>query len=140
MATHDLAADAREWNLGLDGERASPSPLGWLSQLGMGLVSFFAKLTDTGYPAKEQAGDDAADARILAPFCCQLANPNGPFCSYTGEKYNYTCPSGYQKMWWYCCYGTRLLGCGECSSMSATNCWTPPWPCSIWWDVPGGKC
>jgi hypothetical protein len=138
MATHDLAADAREWNLGPDGERASPSPLGWLSQLGMGLVSFFAKLTDTGHPAKEQAGHDtASEPHILAPFCCSLFFPNGPFCP--GDGYNYTCPPGSQKMWWYCCYGTKVLGCGECTT-STQSCWFGEFKCSKWWEVPVGKC
>jgi hypothetical protein len=141
MAMRDLAVDAREWNLGPGPERAIPSPLDWLSRLGMGLVSLAAKLIHKKKRAEDKAGehDDAEDG-VLAPYCCNLANPNGPWCAYSGNRWDYTCPPGYQKMWWYCCYGTSTLGCGECSSMTATNCWTPPWPCSMWWSVPGAKC
>lgn len=136
MSTHDLAADAREWNL--DGERASPSPLAWLSQWGMGLVSFFAKLTDRGGSAKEQAGSYAAsEPQAMAPYCCNLYFPNGPFCP--GDGANYTCPSGTQKMWWYCCYGGRILGCGECTT-STVSCWYGEFKCSKWWEVPIGTC
>jgi hypothetical protein len=28
---------------------------------------------------------------------------------------NFTCPSGWHRQVWYCQYGNRLIGCGECT-------------------------
>jgi hypothetical protein len=142
MAINHLEAPAHGWNPGGFDERVNRSPMDQLSRWGIGLLSLFAKLTGgaSGGSAEGQAraAGESVGAQPLAPYCCDLANPNGPFCPHSGPKYDYTCPPGYQKMWWYCCYGTKVLGCGECTK--ANTCWIGPWPCSIWWDVPGAKC
>jgi hypothetical protein len=66
------------------------------------------------------------------PDCCSLYYPNGPECNYSGDKSNYTCPSGYHRQWWPCCEGTRQAGCGECTTNTDT-CWSGQFNCSIWW-------
>jgi hypothetical protein len=64
--------------------------------------------------------------------CCNLEFPNGPECSYSGDKSNYSCPDGYNRQWWFCCEGTRQAGCGECTTSTST-CWSGTFNCSIWW-------
>lgn len=66
------------------------------------------------------------------PDCCNLYFPNGPECNYSGNKSSYTCPQGYTRQWWPCCEGTRMAGCGECTT-STTTCWQGTFNCSIWW-------
>ena len=130
------------------------SLLGSLSRLGIGLVSLFVVAQDSagrsggksgpvsgGVTAGSgektpSAGVTAAGAEELevnSPYCCSLYYPNGPFCPYFGgwRKYFY-CPSGYYKQWWYCCYGTTRLGCGECTT-SPSTCWSGNFRCSQWW-------
>jgi hypothetical protein len=68
---------------------------------------------------------------ILDDKCCFLATRTE--CPYSGQKSNYTCPSGYAKQHWVCTEGSRMVGCGECVKNPSTNCWTGPFHCSIWW-------
>jgi hypothetical protein len=63
--------------------------------------------------------------------CCSLARLDNE-CSWVISKANFTCPEGYFRQWWYCCEGTQMVACGECTK-SETSCWGGPWECSIWW-------
>jgi hypothetical protein len=65
--------------------------------------------------------------------CCSLARLDNE-CRYVGGKSNFTCPEGYHRQWWHCCEGTRLLGCGECTTSTST-CWSGSFECSIWWQT-----
>ena len=133
------------------------SPLDSLSRLGIGLISFFARVSDssagsggkaTGETAKQApsasatpaTSETSAAATSQAPeafmACCNLAFPNGPFCPYIGWRRNYYCPPGWYRQWWYCCQGTQLAGCGECTQSS--TCWQGPFNCSTWWWEFGG--
>lgn len=121
------------WNVGNDGVREKHSPLDWLSRAGIGLLAFFANSTEGaagGSPGADQAPHAMQDVPIPDDKCCNLARPDRE-CQYTGDKSNYTCPEGFQKTFWPCCEGTRLIGCGECSS--GPSCFDDPWDCSIWW-------
>lgn len=63
--------------------------------------------------------------------CCTLAKPNGS-CPGGSGLGGFSCPSGYTKRYWYCCYGGRLWGCGECTK--ASTCWAGPFACSKAWS------
>lgn len=66
--------------------------------------------------------------------CCGLARLDNECIYYFGDKSNYVCPEGYHRQWWFCCEGTRTLGCGECTP-SEESCYIGPWECSIWWET-----
>jgi hypothetical protein len=132
------------WNLGERGGTESRSPLDWLSRAGIGLLSFFADLTGggSGGPSgrssaksttkrQDQPAYQPSPEAEPIPACCHLALPDTE-CRYRIVKSNYTCPPGYYRQWWFCCEGTRQVGCGECTK-STTTCWSGPFICSIWW-------
>ena len=62
--------------------------------------------------------------------CCNLAFPHGPFCPSCGSGC-WTCPAGYHAHAWYCCYASRLWGCGECNT--GADCWSGSFACSRAW-------
>src|SRR3712207_6464553 len=66
--------------------------------------------------------------------CCYLARRDNECRYFFGDKANFRCPDGYHRQWWHCCEGTRLLGCGECTTSTAT-CWSGSFACSIWWQT-----
>jgi hypothetical protein len=70
---------------------------------------------------------------IEEDYCCVLARRDNE-CRYFGDKASFTCPEGYYRQWWHCCEGTRLLGCGECTTNTST-CWSGSFACSIWWQT-----
>lgn len=143
MTTTHFEAPARGWSL-----------LGSLSRLGTGLISFFASASvssggygggsggvyggGTGGYGEQAPSASATAASSESPMtladmaCCSLAFPNGPFCQYTGHPRDYVCPPGWYRQWWYCCQGSRMAGCGECTR-SQNTCWQGPFNCSIWW-------
>lgn len=87
---------------------------------GVALVAGLAGVMSTSQPA----------AAGLASPCCHLASNTK--CA--GRCYNYTCPSGRYKRYWWCSAGTRIIGCGECQKNSA-DCWGGgTYYCSTWWD------
>lgn len=120
-----------DWNLGEGSPRRSHP---FVSRLGIGLLSFFSNLTDAGGggsysdPYSQPPKDE--DIPIPDDKCCNLARPDRE-CKFTGDKSNFTCPEGFQKTFWPCCEGTRIIGCGECAS--GPSCFDAPWDCSIWW-------
>jgi hypothetical protein len=63
--------------------------------------------------------------------CCFLARRDNE-CHWVGDKASFKCPPGYHRQWWHCCEGTRLIGCGECTTSTST-CWSGSFECSIWW-------
>jgi hypothetical protein len=69
--------------------------------------------------------------RIEDDKCCSLARLDNE-CKYYGDKSRFSCPDGYYRQWWHCCEGTRLIGCGECTT-STEACWRGSFACSIWW-------
>jgi len=137
MATTHVETQVQGWYLGRGGERASHSLINWLSRLGIGLLSFFAQLTgdSAGAAAKAQdRGAEKVEPGPAQPKCCGVYFPNGPYCEHPdGKPHDYTCPPGAQKMWWYCIYGTKTFGCGECTTGS--YCYEGTFKCSIWWEV-----
>lgn len=125
-------------NIVINGKARNSSLFHLLSRMGIGLLSFFAQFTGERpeESSAEQEGDyvveTGEEVRVdprLDDKCCTLASSTE--CSYTGSKSNYRCPPGYSKTIWFCCEGTRRVGCGECSS--GPTCWDGPWACSIWW-------
>lgn len=72
---------------------------------------------------------DAPKALAGNVACCDLANPNGPWCGgYAGNNGNFTCPSGCYKTFWTCYYNGYYWNCWECSG--GPSCYDGPWPCS----------
>jgi hypothetical protein len=141
MRTSHVEPDARLWNVGEGDFRERLSPLDWLAKAGIGLLSFFAQLTGDapgGSPVGRtaEATDLPRPEEEPVPDCCNLYFPEGPFCEYEGHKSNYRCPEGYNKQYWPCCEGTRLVACGECTQ-STTTCWEGEFVCSIWWWMDG---
>lgn len=139
MTTSPLEAHVPAWNIGEVSGRRSRSPVGWLSQVGMGLLSFFSRLTDDTSGASSSGRYDPYDDREPDPGpvvpgddkCCHLALPDKE-CPYSGDRSNYYCREGWYRQWWFCCEGTQQVGCGECTR-STSNCWSGPFDCSIWW-------
>jgi hypothetical protein len=66
--------------------------------------------------------------------CCGLARLDNECIYYFGDKSSFVCPEGHHRQWWFCCEGTRQLGCGECTP-SEESCFAGPWECSIWWET-----
>ena len=138
MATRRIEAQA--WIAdGVDRNPQRSSPLGWLSRMGINLLSFFSDVNDSAYTGSSGGGEantyvadepSGGGGVIVDDKCCFLARPDNE-CRYQGDKSNYTCPDGFQKTWWFCCEGTQQIGCGECSS--GPTCWQGPWECSIFW-------
>lgn len=92
-----------------------------LGKTGLSLVAALAVFKKT----------EVADA---APFCCALANPDGPWCP--GGWGWFYCPSGGSPHVWYCYYGSYPAGtyaCGECNPGS--SCFGGPYYCSYYWWV-----
>jgi hypothetical protein len=73
---------------------------------------------------------------INGPYCCDLAFPNGPWCGGTQGSGNFSCPSGYHKLFWTCCAPAGLVTCWECTT-STTSCYNPSWICSNYSIAPG---
>lgn len=141
MTTSHTEANDQMWVLVGDGTRKIRSPLDWLSRAGMGLLAFFAESADeaSGGSYTERPPQYAVQPQPEeepVPDCCDLYFPNGPFCEYEGHKSNYRCPEGYNRQYWPCCEGTRLVACGECTQ-STTTCWQGEFVCSIWWWMDG---
>lgn len=93
--------------------------------------SFFRKVTGLGGAIVAGIATTWIDApsALAAPYCCDLAYPNGPYCGGRGDSSNFTCPRGYYKRVWYCTYGSNLyLACYECAAGS--TCYSGPWKCS----------
>lgn len=89
----------------------------------------------TGASAGLFAGIAAAGADDAAAYpyaCCALAsNTHCSGCS-TGS---FSCPSGYNKKYWFCCQSGQLYGCGECTHGS--SCYIGPWVCSCGYRASG---
>jgi hypothetical protein len=92
----------------------------WIRELIRRILEWIRGLFGGGGPIEED-------------YCCYLARRDNE-CRYFGSKSNFTCPEGYHRQWWHCCEGTRLLGCGECTT-STTTCWSGSFECSIWWQT-----
>ena len=99
-----------------------------LGALGIGMVAAIADVLAT---------PEAASAGLSSP-CCHLATNTQCSASCSGgctTCYNYHCPSGSYKEYWWCFAGSRLIGCGECQK-TGSDCWSGgnTYTCSIWWD------
>lgn len=137
--------------------RSMEAPFGWLTRMGMGLMSFFAQFGDAasggssgGYQAqsasrpagggyyRKKEDDDATGKRppFPMPGCCRVRYPDGPFCDYPGsDPSRYTCPEGYYRQWWFCPTEPPPYGaCAECTTNKDT-CWRGDFLCSTWWYV-----
>lgn len=114
-----------------DGSAASTRPnpsrrrfLRWMGRVGTVVIGGAA---GTSILADTAAGSPRLDVVVL---CCHLARSPGG-CPGSGP--GYTCPSGYTKRYWYCCYGNRLVGCGECQR-GGTTCFNgSTYACSEYW-------
>lgn len=140
MTTSPMEAPIYGWDVNKGSGRESRPPGIWLSRLGIGLLSLFAKLTEEGAggsPAvrysqySERPRPYGEEPEVNDDKCCHLALPDKE-CPYSGDKSNYTCPDGYYRQWWFCCEGTQQVGCGECTTDEST-CWSGDFYCSIWW-------
>ena len=69
-----------------------------------------------------------------APYCCNLAHPNGPWCGGTKGTCSFSCPSGYHKVYWSCTYSRSVFSCYECAAGS--TCYSGPWACSNYCHFP----
>lgn len=92
---------------------------GW-SRYGVRTVEAIARLTGRDYVAEAQ------------PVCCNLALPD---TNCPGTAPNVSCPSGYVKKEWTCCYtaGHRVWGCIECTTGS--TCWNGSFACSDYYPT-----
>jgi hypothetical protein len=59
--------------------------------------------------------------------CCGLATQTKCGSCVNGSA-NFHCPSGYTQRRWYCCAGSALVMCGECTK--ASDCEHGPFACS----------
>ncbi len=64
--------------------------------------------------------------------CCTLARLD-QWCGSCSCDPPFWCNYGGFKRVWYCCYGGRLYGCGECQSGTGTCHDGPQWYCSYGW-------
>lgn len=134
----DTAAATDAWNP--DDRHASP--FGWLSSLGMALLSFFARPDERrAQPGRlirvsEATGEckDPCKGPITNIKCCYLACPDRQ-CPYDGSGSNFKCPPGYNKTYWECTLATTKWGCGECAC--GADCGSGPWYCSIAFEISG---
>jgi hypothetical protein len=120
-------------------EPTSPPPFGWLSSIGMALLSFFARPDDPpgrpksgGYGGGTTGRPDPCKGPITSIKCCHLACPDRE-CPYENNRANFKCPEGYIKTYWTCTEGSNTIGCGECAS--GDSCVDGPWYCSIWFYI-----
>jgi hypothetical protein len=138
------------WNP-VTGNKTKVPFLGWLSNIGTGLLSAFEQGGSGGgggygeepteyrrrpYPTDEPPPFNPSKEPI--PECCSLwyninVDPS-KMCHYPDNNVPaYTCPSGFQQEYWTCVEGTRVAACAECAA--GDSCWQGPWQCSIWWWV-----
>jgi hypothetical protein len=115
----------------------------FVSQLGVKLLSMAADARGSASRSKKRSMRVKGQrASPLDMACCYLAKPDTE-CPYTNDKAGYTCPDGYYKQWWFCCQGTRQVGCGECTKSTSTCSELPVrddnYACSIWWYT-GASC
>lgn len=108
-------AEERPLNSAVDEERRRGTRL-W----------FFGAMLVTGI-AKTWV--DAPNA-LAGPFCCDLYYPNGPWCGGTQGNPYFSCPSGYVKRQWACCFPSGFILCWECCG--GPTCWDGPFACSNW--------
>jgi hypothetical protein len=103
--------------------------LGWMGRLGTVVIGGIAGTGILQEPASAR--------RLYRWACCYLAfTPGG--CPGSGSTF--TCPSGWYKRWWSCCYGGIQRGCGECVKLrtdgKATTCLNAPdYKCSEGWTI-----
>lgn len=148
------------WNP-VGGSRTKRPFLGWLSNIGTGLLSLVEQgesgggggtyepeptdypkpdpePTDYTKPDPEPTDPPFNPSKVPIPDCCSLfyninVDPS-KMCHYPDDDVPaYTCPSGYQQEYWTCVEGTRVAACAECAA--GDSCWQGPWECSIWWWV-----
>lgn len=127
------SAIERQEVVGADGGELPVRTAKW----GAGRFGFVAIAALAGLMASNTAAE-AANGVQGSP-CCDLASSNKCAASCSGgcsACYNYRCPSGYTKRYWWCYAGVRLIGCGECQTGGKnTTCWNgATYYCSIWWD------
>jgi hypothetical protein len=112
---------------------------GWSSRLGMGLLAMFAGSGHGPDAASAHGGENARSYRTRGgmpqpiPECCYLTHPHKPCDFPAGRPQDFTCPPGFNPNWHYCCEGTRVVACGECTG--SDNSWAGPFVCSIWWET-----
>lgn len=63
-------------------------------------------------------------------LCCNLATST--WCAAQGYG-NFVCPQGFVARRWYCCQGSQLIGCGECTS--GPSCYDWEWVCSYGYNT-----
>lgn len=110
--------------------------LGWAGRVGVTTIGAVAGLTATQATA-------TADGRCnRTPFCCCLKRTND--CA--GTAAGFTCPSGWTKRTWNCCWFASPIspgatyGCGECVK-GGTNCFNATsFTCSKYWLVHPNRC
>jgi hypothetical protein len=86
---------------------------------------------------------DAPSAFAVAPACCNLANPNGPWCGgIQGANFaGSSCPGSSHKTEWGCCQSGHVYVCEECQTGSSNNCdYGTSYPCSNWFLETGLNC
>jgi hypothetical protein len=131
------------------GERAQGSlPLarfldvwfGWSARPGTGLLAMMAGPDARSGEAGAHAGSGAVRSDRGGPGmpqpipqCCALTHPHKPCEFPAGRPQDFTCPPGFNPNWHFCCEGTRVMACGECTG--SDNSWQGPFICSIWWET-----
>jgi hypothetical protein len=87
----------------------------WWTKAGVSLLERVAKATQRHGVAEG----------LYYYACCTLAT--NKFCT--------SCPSGYHRYEWLCCYGAghRVWGCVECTKGS--SCWYGPFVCSYYYPT-----
>lgn len=87
-----------------------------LGKLALGFVAFLAAMGTTA---------------CSHPWsCCEPARPDRRCRNVYPSGTGFRCPSGYYKRGWYCCDGSAIWACWECTP--ASSCWVGPFACSDW--------
>lgn len=115
--------------------------LRWVSRVGFVTVGGIAGLTATQHVAQASPSRSGVACNTPAGTCCCLAFPPGG-CPGSGSTH--TCPSGYVKRWWWCCYSHALTwACSECVpdvSGTGESCFNSGATCSEYWFVSSSGC
>src|SRR5262245_30103772 len=111
--------------------------LGWMGRVGFVSIGAIAGLTATQQAASANHGE----CHTPAGTCCCLAFAPG---GCPGDGSSHTCPGGYVKRWWWCCYSHALTwACSECvPDLSGTgeSCFNSGATCSEYWFVSSSGC
>jgi len=95
-----------------------------------GILNRFVRLSGGVFSLLALRGLFPASASAVEFLCCGLASTT----TCPGSGSSFTCPEGYNRMYWYCCHFGRVVGCGECTT-STVDCYEGEFVCSEGWST-----